>query len=140
MLFPQVSDIGNVLRIMRVHENIENSASQVADRGWSSNLEIRLTANTSLSENPDVRKFYKIPVILVVYLSDLFSFQSILWSYQNVQYWVNEGYACLCNVIFSYLLFPSQNQMLGPLHLDDQNHSYTESIKLVGWHQYCLNP
>jgi hypothetical protein len=140
MLFPQVSDIGSVLRISRVRENVENSESQVADKWWPPNLEIRSIADTLPSENPDVRKCYTIPVILVGCFSNLFSFQSILWSYQNVRYWGNEGYAFLSNVIFSYLLFPSQSQMLGPLRLHDQNHSYTESIKSVGWHQYCLDP
>ena len=64
-LFLPVSDRGSLLRIARVRENIENSESQVAEKGWSPNLEIRLIANTLPSENPDVRKCYTIPVILV---------------------------------------------------------------------------
>jgi hypothetical protein len=54
MPFPQFSDIWSVLRITRLRENIENSGSQVADKGWSPSLKIRLIANTLLSENPDV--------------------------------------------------------------------------------------
>ena len=135
-----IADIGSVFRITRVSENIENRGSQFFDKGWSLKLEVRLIANTLRSENPDVRNCCTIPVILVGCFSDLLSFQSILWSYQNVRYWVNESYTCLCNVILPYLLFPSQSQMLVPLRLYDQNHSHTELIKSVGWHHYCLDP
>jgi hypothetical protein len=63
ILFPQVSDIGSVLRITRVRENIENRGSQCAEKGWSPKLEFRLIADTLTSEDPDVRKCYTIPVI-----------------------------------------------------------------------------
>ena len=84
ILFPQVLYIGSLLRVTRIRENIENTGSQVTDKGWSPNLKIRLIVNTLPSENPDKRKSNTIPVILVDRFSCLFSFQFILWSYHNV--------------------------------------------------------
>ena len=37
-LFPQIPDIGSVLRITRVSGNIEKSGLQVADKGWVPHL------------------------------------------------------------------------------------------------------
>jgi hypothetical protein len=50
MARPQVADGGDGLRIWRVAANILNMQSRIADKGWSSSLEVGRWANNSHRE------------------------------------------------------------------------------------------